>query len=101
MTEYIGFRTPAKEIESLRKNLEQMEDVSKYIGDAVVLSIFALAEIHLMQAIENPKNARKLKDNLLDGVRKTGISSETIDLLDEVLKRGCEYLEETMGKIDN
>ena len=93
MTEELGFRTPAKEIERLRKRLEQIEDVSEYVPDVAILSIWALAEIHGMQAMKNPRNARKLKDSLLDALKEAKISRELLDSLDALLKINCELLE--------
>jgi hypothetical protein len=93
MPEELGFRTPAKELQELRRRVEQVEGLSTGVVDAVVLSLWALAWLHLIQAKGKPENARKLKDILLDSLKELDVDRGLLDALDAMCKGTCEDFE--------
>ena len=93
MVEELGFKTPAKEIQKLRKRLEQMEGLTGHVEDALKLSMSSIMLIFATWAIDRPKYARKEKDTLLDTIKGLGINPGLIDSLDEYFKECCDMIE--------
>lgn len=93
MPEELGYRTPAREIERLKKRLEGVEGVSKWIIDVGILSVWALAEVHRMEAFKNPKDARKSKDFLLGVFKGQEISPVFLDALETMYTMTCDFVE--------
>ena len=98
MAEELGFRTPAKEIEGLRKRVEEIEGITTYVADTLILSLVLYLEIFTDKVISNPKDARKIKDGLLSRAKSAKISPWIIDILDDALRAFCDeadkYLQE-------
>ena len=93
MSEELGFRTPAKEIEKLRERLEQVEGLSTGVIDALRLSMSVAIEIFSERASRNPKDTRKVKDAMVGRMKKMGISPTLMDILDDGFKAGCDEIE--------
>lgn len=92
MAEELGFRTPAKEVEELRKRIAQMEDVRAVAEDGLKLSLLALLRVFWGEAIANPKDARRIKDELLNTITKWEITPAILDALDDGFKAVCDKL---------
>ncbi len=92
MAEELGFRTPAKEVEELRKRIAQMEDVRAVAEDGLKLSLLALLRVFWGEAISNPKDARRIKDELLNTITKWEITPAILDALDDGFKAVCDKL---------
>lgn len=96
MAEELGFRTPAKEVEELRKRIAQIEGLSTGVTDAVRLSMSALAEIFSERVTRNPKDARKIKDWMLTNIKETGVSPTLTDILDKGFNRVCDAIDKKL-----
>ena len=93
MAEELGFRTPAKEVEKLQKRLGQIEGLSTGVKDALGLSVSALIAIFAARAASEPKNARKIKDELMGIIKRMGISPALVDILEDSFKATCDELD--------
>ena len=98
MAEELGFKTPAKELEKLQKRLEEMEGLGTVSIDALKLSIGALIEIFTDRVLQNPKDARKEKDRLLEKIKEVGVSPLLVDTLDDNFKARCDLVDEAFRR---
>jgi len=98
MTEELGFRTPEKELQALRKRVEQMEGLGTATIDSLKLSVLVLIEIFAERAASKPKNARAIKDAMLANMKQLEISRELQDALDTGLRAACDKVDEYLRR---
>jgi hypothetical protein len=79
-------------VNSLKTRLEPTETDAR---DAFVLAVYGFCSSLLIEMIDHPNNARRLKDGIIKQLRRTNLSQKRIELMSSVLTEFCDRVEQT------
>jgi hypothetical protein len=65
--------------------------------DAFILAFYGFSFSFVLEAVDHPSGARKLKDGIVAALQQTALSHERLKAITEVLTEFCDIVETKFG----
>lgn len=79
-------------VDYLKAKLEPTETDAR---DSFILALYGVSLSFVLEIIDHPSEARRLKDGIVRSLQQTGLSRKRIEVVTDVLTDFCDLIEKT------